>query len=134
MARNAPWERFWDVLAAAEGILMRFCLPKMCPKPCVLRWCLAFSLFLYSFVFKMVVVRGLGGDLGGLESLFRASWELLGASWGCLGASWGRVWAVLGPLVGLLGPLFAPAKRLGGLLGPIFGAEAFFAVRRAKTI
>ena len=40
------------------------------------------------FASKMVVVRGLGGDLRGLDSLVQASWGLLGASWGVLGASW----------------------------------------------
>ena len=62
---------------------------------------------LCSVAFKMVVVRGLGGDLGGLESLFRASCELLGASEVCLGASWGAFGGVLGPLAGVWGLLRA---------------------------
>ena len=96
------------------------------------------------FASKNEILRALGGDLGGLGSLLGAPWGLLGASWGRPGASWGRLGGVLGRLgrvlgaswarLGrVLGPFLVPKKRLGGLLGPIFLAAAFFAVRRAKN-
>ena len=48
----------------------------------------------------------------------------------------GRLGAVLGPLVGFLwaswGHFLGPKKRRGDRLGPIFGAETFFATRKLK--
>ena len=86
-------------------------------------------LVLGSFASKTTALRALGSDLGASGGVLGAPGggsgpprALLGPSWGRLGASWAPPGRLLGAS---WGHFWGPKKRLGGLLGPIFGPPPF---------